>query len=83
MNEGVEINKKRAEFFFEHKTSIHIDTINKRWYNGLILEIHSDFILVLDRVVGEVPVYFEEIVILDKNKEQEGKDEMEKKEYGR
>ena len=74
MDERVDIIKKRARFFFEHKISVHIDTLTNRWYNGLILEFHPEFIIILDRKIGETPVYFQEIVILDKNKEQEKKE---------
>lgn len=60
-----ETNEK-AKFFFDKKVTIHVDTNSGRFYNGLIIEIHENFILVNDRMLGETPVYFSEIKNLER-----------------
>ena len=63
----VELNetKRRLELFFKNKIQIHIDTTDGRYYNGLILEIGSDFILLHERVVGNTFVLFSQIETLE------------------
>jgi len=61
--------KRKAKFFFENKITIHIDTSNRRFYNGLIIEFHEDFILVNDRILGETPIYFSEISFIERFRE--------------
>lgn len=67
--------RQKCEFFLEKKTTIHIQKTNGQFYNGLILEINNDFIILLDKKVGEVPIYFSEITKLEPYKEREGENE--------
>ena len=59
----------KANFFFERKITIHISCNDKRFYNGLIIELHQEFILINNRVLGETPVYFSEINSVERFKE--------------
>jgi len=45
---------------------VHIVKTNERWYNGSILEIASDFLILDDRILGAMPIYFIEIDTLEK-----------------
>ena len=57
--------KRRAELFLEKKIQIHIDTFDKTYYNGLILEIGSDFLFIYERVLGKTFVLFSQIETLE------------------
>ena len=56
------------DFFFKKRVTIHIDTFGDSFYNGLIIEMHEKFLVINDRVVGETPVLFSEIKILERFK---------------
>ena len=79
MNE--ELIKKRAQFFLDNNQPVHIQTNKITWYNGYITDVRSDFIMINDFKLGEMPVFFMEIVTVDKytdnselNKEEVGVD---------
>ncbi len=49
----------KAKFFMDKKVAVHIICNDGRFYNGFILEIvGEDFLIIVDRVLGETPVYF-------------------------
>jgi hypothetical protein len=62
------------------KVAVHIKLKNGRFYNGLILEIaEEEFLIILDRINGETPVFFTEMIAIEtytdnrrKDGEQEG-----------
>jgi len=57
----------RTEFFFEKKIVVHIGCIGGQFYNGLITEIvGSDFLVINDRMLGETPVYFSQIKMIER-----------------
>ncbi len=61
--------QKKVEFFFKNKIKVHLMKEDRQFYNGLILE-HSDKHLIMnDRVVGEVFVFYSEINKIDNYKE--------------
>jgi len=60
--------KIKLQFYFEKKISIHIDTFESRFHNGLILEMHDNFFVLLDKVKGETPISFTEVRNLEKYK---------------
>lgn len=56
-------------FYFSEKVKVHIDTLDNKFYNGLIIEFSDKMIIVNDRVVGEIPIMISNIKIIDKYKE--------------
>lgn len=58
--------EERIKFFFEHKTSVYIKTRYKRFYRGLIAKLNKDFLILLDKEVGELPIFFNEIDVIEK-----------------
>lgn len=54
---------EKINFYFNEKFTVHIDCYNSRFYNGEIIEINSKkgFLILKDRVLGEMPIMFEEI----------------------
>lgn len=61
--------RQKCEFFQERKTIIHIRKNNQQFYNGLILEVNDEFLIIQDRIVGEVLIYYEEINLIEPYKE--------------
>lgn len=53
--------KQRANYFYDNKQAVHITLKSNRFYNGVILIVKSDFLLILDRRLGELPCFFLEI----------------------
>ena len=67
--------KRRVELFFQNKINVHIDTFDNRFYNGIILELGSDFLLMHERVVGQTFVLFSQIKDIEPYKEKEERGE--------
>lgn len=63
--------KRRIELFFEKKINVHIDTFDGKYYNGLILELGSDFIFMQERVLGNTFILFSQIETLEPYKGRE------------
>ncbi len=62
-------NYRKLLYYFENKIKIHFKDSDNIFYNGLILE-HSDKHLIMnDRVVGDVFVFYSEIKKIDNYKE--------------
>lgn len=64
---GNEIEK--IEFYQDNKIKIHIETRDLQFYNGLIIEHSDKHLIILDRYVGQVFIYFQEITSFEKFKE--------------
>ena len=58
-----------AKFLFEKKVTTHVDTLDGDFYNGLIIELHETFILINDRMLGETPIPFSQIKIIERFRE--------------
>ena len=65
-----EINEM-VNFLFENKLTCHIDTKDKEFYNGLIIELHETFLVLNDRVLGTTPLSFSAIETIEKFREKE------------
>jgi len=66
MNEINDVTK----FLFEKQVTVHIDTLDNDFYNGLIIELHQTFIVVNDRVLGLTPIAFSEIKNIERFREE-------------
>jgi len=60
---------KRAKFFMDKKLVVHISLKNFKFYNGLIVDINNDFLIIIDEKLGESPVFFNEIYDLEAREE--------------
>jgi len=56
-----EVIKKKAQFYLDTNTPIHIPLSNNRFYNGKIKYIGADFLLIEELKFGEVYAFFLEI----------------------
>lgn len=72
INEDISNLTKRALFFMKEKISVHIKLKTGFFYNGLIMEVaENEFIILLDRMYGETPVFFTEMLKIEKMRLQE------------
>lgn len=61
---------KKAEHYFNKKQMVHIDTITDKFYNGEIIKCYADFLILKDRYIGEVPIYYSEISTIEPYKKE-------------
>ena len=64
--DGNRILREQLEFYKEVKAPIHIDKKNGQFYNGYILEIAGDMLILDENFLGATPIHFIEIKILEK-----------------
>ena len=62
---------KKAKFFIDKNTSVHISLSNGKFYNGFIKYLGADFVLIEDIRFGEMPAFFIEIIDITPYKERE------------
>lgn len=60
---------KRMKYFFENKIKVHIKKNNGFFYNGLILELEGDLLIIDDEKNKAMPIYIEEIKDIEKRRE--------------
>ena len=60
--QGIEILKKRVEYFFKNQIPIHISLKTERWLNGIILEVSDEFFILKEFKEGEKPIFYIEIL---------------------
>ena len=68
MKDDDKILKDQLTFYKKNGIQVHIIKTNTRFYNGDILEIEGDKLILDDRVLGAMPIDFIEIDILEKFK---------------
>jgi hypothetical protein len=61
-----ELISKQATFYCETETPVHIVCHNGFFYNGTIKYVGADFVLLNDRIKGEMPLFFMEMNFIDK-----------------
>ena len=50
-----------AKFFLEKTRAVHISCFDGKFFNGVILEVRIDFLILEDEKLGETPIFFREI----------------------
>jgi len=56
-----EMDYMRANVFYKKKIKVHISLINGTFYNGLIIEINSNFFFLDDQKEGRKLIFFSEL----------------------
>jgi len=69
--EGNKILREQLAFYKKHKLLIHIDKTNGQFYNGYVLEVEGDMLILDDRKLGAMPIHFIEIKLLERYVERE------------
>lgn len=65
------ITNEKINFYLEKKIKVHIETKDKKFYNGIILECGDKHIIFIDRYMGEMFIYLNDIIVLEPYKEKE------------
>lgn len=72
-NNETEFLVKKAEYFLKKKTPLHVSLKTGEWYNGVIMKVSADFILLFENKIGEMPVFYMEIASMQPfHKKEEG-----------
>lgn len=53
--------KIKAKFYLDDKRKVHISLKTGTFYNGVIVEVRDEFLILKDDILGELPVFFSEI----------------------
>lgn len=65
MNDMIEI----AKFLFDKRITTHVDTTDGSFYNGLIIELSDTMLVINDRMLGETPILFSNIKLINRWRE--------------
>lgn len=57
--------KTKAQFYSKKKTIIHLKLESDIFYNGIIMEVGNNFLIIHDRFLGDTFVNFSEIKKLE------------------
>lgn len=57
----IDMNYDRAQIFLKKGIKVHVSKSNGTFYNGLILEVSSDFFFMFDQEDGRQLVLFKEL----------------------
>jgi hypothetical protein len=64
-----ELMRKKVNYFYKKKIPVHITKKNGFFNNGKILKVAKDMMILEDEVNGASPIYFIEILEIEKRKE--------------
>lgn len=64
-----ELNYNKAKLFFDLGWKVHITRSNGFVNNGILEEVNADFLLINDERKGSMPLFFIEIVDIEKFEE--------------
>lgn len=64
---------RTAQFFKDKKKVVHIIKRDGRFLNGIIKDTSADFLILIDEKLGEMPVFFREIINIEPRIKEEGK----------
>ena len=59
----------KINFYYNEKQAIHIELKNSQFYNGCIEVISHDFIMLHEMKLGVMPIYFNEIEVIEPYRE--------------
>ena len=67
-----EINElsKRATYFYKEKKKVHLQRNDMLFFNGVLLDVsEGEFLILDDRMVGEMVIFFTEIIKIEEFKD--------------
>ena len=53
------------DYYQEEKCAVHIVLRNRRFYNGEIIEIRDNIIILNDKKIGKVPISIKEVYLVE------------------
>ena len=57
------------DFYLKHNQKVHMEMKNGRFYNGAIGEIFDDSFILTETSLGEMPIFFSRIKVMEAFKE--------------
>jgi len=57
-----ETHEKKIKYFFNQKEKVHVKVKSGLFFNGFIIEINSEFFILDDRRIGQMPIFFSELI---------------------
>jgi len=66
---GNNVLREQLGFYKKNKIVIHIEKKDGHFYNGDVLEVAGDMLILDDKVLGAMPIHFIEIETLERYKE--------------
>ena len=66
-----EVVYEQAKFYKIKLIPVHITLNNGFFYNGIIMDISTDFLIISDEKIGEFPIWFKEIKRIEPRKVRE------------
>lgn len=64
-NEMIEV----LEYYHNVEDIIHIDTLDGKFYNGVVISLKKDIIILKDRKLGDVAIHIDNVSNIEKFKE--------------
>jgi len=56
-----ETNYDKAKVYCSNEIVVHVTLSSRKFYNGIIVEVKPKFLLIVDEVLGKIPVFFIEV----------------------
>ena len=69
-----EIKYEKAKYYKEKVRPAHVDCYGM-FYNGIVLDVKPEFLILDDEKLGEMPIFFSEIHNIEPREPKERKDE--------
>lgn len=66
MNEHI---NSKAKYYYDLDVAVHIKKFNGYFHNGKIIELSNDFLILEDEKDGLMPIFFIEIMEIEKREE--------------
>lgn len=57
--------KKKADYFIRNFLPVHITKKNKEWYNGYIINLQDDFLMIDEYKKGALTVFLSDIIDIE------------------
>jgi len=61
MKSDNETIRRKLEFYEDYGKMIHLKLKTGRFYNGEVIEVREDMVMIKDRKLGQIPILFSEI----------------------
>ena len=65
-NETKQTMEKKAYFYKDNEIPVHVTKKNGWFHNGIIIDVKYDFFIIVDEKDGAMPIFFLEVVEIEK-----------------
>ena len=57
--------QKKADAYLVLGGVVHISLTNGNWKNGIVKDVRSEFLILTERLEGDIPLFFQEILTIE------------------